>query len=233
MVGSAVGAVLLDVGGVFMLPDHDVLREPLRAAGACPDAATLDRAHYAGVAAMDQADQVDWSLYHRAMAREAGVPAAKIDEATKALGDAFLTPGLWRRVVPGSIEALRHLAETGVNLGVVSNSDGTVEEGLLAAKVCQVGAGEGVPVTVVLDSHVLGMDKPDPRLFWIALERLGVPPERAVHVGDTVRTDVHGARAAGVRALHLDPYGQCRVDPDGHEHVGSLAEVARRVGLAG
>ena len=130
----------------------------------------------------------------------------------------------------GSVDGLRRIAGTGVALGVVSNSDGTVAEQLVAAGICQVGVGAGVTVVVVVDSALAGFEKPDPRIFAIALEQLGVGVEvgveRTVHVGDTAFTDVDGARAAGLRPLHLDPYGFCVRPPGDHEHVRSLSEVA-------
>jgi len=51
------------------------------------------------------------------------------------------------------------------------------------------------------------VEKPDPRIFAIALERLGVAPDRAIHVGDIVGLDVRGARRAGVEPVLMDPLG--------------------------
>jgi putative hydrolase of the HAD superfamily len=82
-----------------------------------------------------------------------------------------------------------------------------------------------VPVVVVVDSAIAGFEKPDARIFAGALERLGVPPAQVAHVGDTVYADVRGALAAGIRPLHLDPYGFCRGGP-AHQHVRSLVDVA-------
>ena len=75
----------------------------------------------------------------------------------------------------------------------------------------------------MLDSSVVGVAKPDPRIFAIALERLGVAPEHAIHVGDTPAADVDGAIAAGVTPVLVDPY-------DDHAElavtrVASLADV--------
>lgn len=227
-------AVLLDVGGVFLLPDPDAFRPALAAAGAGCDAATVVRAHYAATAAMDRCGGPDWDVYRATLAACCGVPKGQVPTATAALGDVFVgrAATLWTHVVPGSIDALHRLADTGVALGVVSNADGTIAELLVAGKICQVGAGEGVPVTIVVDSHLVGMAKPDPRIFAIALDRLGVSPDRAVHVGDTAHADVEGALAAGVRPLHLDPYGDCPYDGAHHEHVRSLDEVVRLVRAA-
>lgn len=229
-------AVLLDVGGVLTTPDHEMLRGPLEAAGAAPSAAALDRAHYAGASAIDAGffatGALDWRLYDAAVARAVGVPEDRVAEAVEGLEEAWKRVRGWHRIVPGSLDGLRQLAETGVNLGVVSNADGTVADQLVAAGVCQVGEGDGVSMAVVIDSTVVGVEKPDPRIFSLALDALQIRPEQAplvVHVGDTIFADVNGARAAGLRPLHLDPYGDCPAPVDDHEHVRSLAEVAALV----
>jgi putative hydrolase of the HAD superfamily len=77
-------------------------------------------------------------------------------------------------------------------------------------------------VAAVIDSHLVGIEKPDPRIFQLALDALDVVPERSLYVGDTVRFDVNGALAAGLQPVHVDPYGFC----DGlHCHIASLAEL--------
>ena len=66
---------------------------------------------------------------------------------------------------------------------------------------------------------MVGVAKPDPAIFRIALDALGVPADGSVlHVGDSLRYDVAGARAAGLRPVHMDPYGLCPA-PDGHAHI--------------
>ncbi|MEO3875159.1 HAD-IA family hydrolase [Nonomuraea sp. B12E4] len=76
----------------------------------------------------------------------------------------------------------------------------------------------------ILDSTIVGFDKPDPRFFRAALDRLHVDASQAVHVGDTVPADVRGAQAAGILAIHYDPYEDCD-DPGDHEHIRRLQEV--------
>jgi putative hydrolase of the HAD superfamily len=233
---STIDAVLLDVGGVLVLPEPDVLLPLVRAAGAgSATVETLARGHYAGVAAMDRSAldrgvTADWPAYTKALVAELGVQPG--DE--KAVRDA-VTVGYadlaWTGMVPGALDALRRLADTGVGLGIVSNSNGTVEEQLLTQRICQVGEGEGVPVVVVLDSAVVGIEKPDPGIFEHALRALDVPASRAIHVGDTGWADIAGARAAGVRPIHLDPHGFCPA-PDDHEHVRDLDGVVDLVTAA-
>ena len=58
----------------------------------------------------------------------------------------------------------------------------------------------------VVDSTVVGFTKPDPRIFTLALDRLGVAAADALMVGDSPSADVDGASAAGIRAALIDPY---------------------------
>lgn len=97
--------------------------------------------------------------------------------------------------------------------------------------MCQEGDGPGVPVDRIFDSSVVGLNKPDPRFFLHAADALDTPPELAVHVGDTVPADVRGAEAAGILAVHYDPYGDCDA-PHDHEHVRTLAEMGRHLATA-
>ncbi len=110
------------------------------------------------------------------------------------------TQRLWSQVLPGVPDALRALRAAGLTLVVVSNSDGTVEEGLAAMGLRPL-------LDAVVDSAVVGIEKPDPAIFRHALALAGVRPDRALHVGDLHAVDVLGARAAGLHAVLLDPHG--------------------------
>ncbi len=223
---KGVDAVFLDVGGVFHLPNHERVLDALARAGVEADAGLLDRAHYVGVHALTQwpeGDDAIWTTYLDAYALAVGTPPERGAEALAELEVAFRGPAIWNRLAPGSLEALRALAETGVALAIVSNSDGTLEGRLAAEGICQVGPGDGVPVAAVIDSGAVGVAKPNPAIFRFAFEATGAGPERAVHVGDAVGADVAGALAAGLRPLHLDPYGFC--GDTTHEHLTRLADL--------
>jgi putative hydrolase of the HAD superfamily len=130
---------------------------------------------------------------------------------------------LWRFVLPGVPEALARLRALGLRLVVVSNSDGSVERLLTEL-------GLRAPLHAVMDSALVGHEKPDPRIFERALEAAGSPRERVVHVGDLFHADVAGARAAGVHAVLLDPYGDW---PDVDcARARDLGEVAERLAQA-
>ena len=88
-------------------------------------------------------------------------------------------------------------------------------------------AQAGIEVGVVVDSAVVGIAKPDPGIFAIALDALAVPAGRratVIHVGDALRYDVAGALAAGIIPVHLDPFGDCQA-PEGHHHIRHLADL--------
>lgn len=126
-------------------------------------------------------------------------------------------------MIQDSIDALPEIAATGVKLAIVSNSDGSVEQRLAEEGIAQVGRGPGTRVEAVVDSAIVGAAKPDPRIFEAALAAVSVPAAQVIHIGDSVSADVVGARAAGLRAIHLDPFLNC--DLLDHEHIRSLREV--------
>ena len=105
-------------------------------------------------------------------------------------------------------EALVALHERGVPIGVVSNASGQIEDILSRSGVCQVGPGRGAPMRCIIDSHVVGVSKPDPAIFDHALPHFAdVERSRIAYVGDSLVMDVEGSRAAGLLPYLMDPYG--------------------------
>jgi len=93
--------------------------------------------------------------------------------------------------------------------------------------VLQVGPGIGVEVDCVIDSGAVGVSKPDPRIFHLALDAIGVVASDAWYLGDMPGIDVVGARAAGLWPIVMDPFGfQAHAD---YSRVTTLAEVAEMV----
>ncbi|HEY8514865.1 MAG TPA: HAD-IA family hydrolase [Candidatus Binatia bacterium] len=112
----------------------------------------------------------------------------------------YAQPSAWR-VDPDAVAVLRELRARGLRLAVVSNFDARLH-GVLA------GLGLAELVDVVLPSSEAGAAKPDPAIFRRALALLGgLPAARCLHVGDSLREDVDGATAAGLRAVWLDRRG--------------------------
>lgn len=194
---------------MFYLPEHDRVRDAFARLDVAVRTDRLDEAHYHGVAALEQFrddETTIWHAYNRAYAHACGVDADDADRAVAVLLEEFGRGGIWTRIIPGARDALAALRDRGFGLAVVSNADGTAEEQLRRDAICQVGPGPGVEVHAVLDSTVVGIAKPDPGIFWLALDTLGVTPDETIHVGDTPAADVAGARAAGVAPVLVDPF---------------------------
>jgi putative hydrolase of the HAD superfamily len=227
-------AVLLDVGGVFLLPSRSHIRSALSRVGhVVTDDDTIDRAHYEAVRAfpmdLHPGDWMGpyWNDYLDWYARVVGVTDDRIPEATEHLRNEYVTSELWSHEVVGAREGLAHLARTGVSVGVVSNSDGTIERRLRDLGILQVGPGNGVEVVCVVDSGTVGVEKPDPRIFEFALQTLALEPDGVWYVGDTPAFDIVGARRAGIDPILMDPFA---TNGDyGVPTVTSLTDVAQMV----
>ncbi len=201
-------AVLFDAGGVLVVPDPAVLAPTLAYYGGSDDHHRHVRAHYAAMAAKSRAGvgEDDWSHYNEAYVRSVGVPEHDVRAAADVLSRTRHAH-LWRHQVPGAAQALRHLASAGVPLGVVSNASGQIEEILLRSGVCQVGEGDLASMRCIIDSHLVGVSKPDPRIFDFALPHFdGIDRSRILYVGDSVTMDVGGATAAGLVPVLVDPH---------------------------
>ena len=156
-----------------------------------------------------------WRDYFMTVIRRVGVPEAQVDAASQTLRRLHHEDHLWTWIQEGAAEALVRVREMGYRLGVVSNADGRVE-----ALLQRLGLAE--LVEFVIDSHAVGVSKPDPRIFHMGAERLGLAAEECLYVGDLYAIDVLGARAAGLQPLLLDPF-----DRLGHwEDVDRIASVA-------
>lgn len=200
--------ILFDAGGVLVLPDPTVLGPLLAYYGGDPSVVAHVRAHYRAMAVKGRAGagETSWREYHAAYVRSVGVSETTAATATQAMGLTF-NGHLWRWPIAEHVSALRALASAAMPIGIVSNAHGQIEEALRRSGVCQVGPGPHVPVRCVIDSHVVGVAKPDPRIFDFALRHFdGVARDRVAYVGDTLTMDVAGARAAGLRPILLDPF---------------------------
>lgn len=220
---DGVDTVLLDAGGVLLLPDPAGLREVLAGTGIQIGEEETRRAHYACMAELDRMDRLDWPAVDAFLLAHLGVPPDMTAGLLGAVADLYLARP-WVPI-PGAADALLSLQASGYRLAVVSNATGTMEQQLLAGQVCSVDGGDCAKVDVVIDSDVVGVEKPDPRIFELALDAIGADRSTSVYIGDTNYFDVRGARAAGIRVVHADPYGLCPRAED-HQHVRDLPELA-------
>ena len=101
------------------------------------------------------------------------------------------------RLFDDVVPALDALDAGGFRLGLISNFDGWLEKMLVELEV-----GDLFEVSVI--SGTEGVEKPDPAIYELALERAGVRPDRALHVGDAPKLDVEPATSVGMHAVLLD-----------------------------
>lgn len=208
-------AVTIDAHGVLLLPDPDVIRTVLEVFSCEPDDATCWNAHYKMIHILDQMVDDDWPYMNRCFAEALGVPQNKWDEAGAVLADRVYRGTAWI-AAPGASSALARLVAGGFGAAVVSNTlHGDIAQLLLSTKVCSEG-GPFTHVAAIVDSKILGVGKPDPRPFQLALESLDEKPLHCVHVGDSLRHDVVGALGVGMTALHIDPLHDCIDHRHGH-----------------
>ena len=223
-------AVLFDAGNTLLFLDHDRMAAAVGAALGVPlTGARLAAASRTAARAMEQGRNTDrerTASYLEALFLEAGIPAGRLDEVRACLARLHGERHLWSGIAEDAHDALGRLRDAGLRLGVVSNSDGRVDEALEAA-------GLRSYFDVVVDSTLAGVEKPDPAIFRPALAALGVPAAAALYVGDLYEVDVIGARAAGLAAVLLLPAGAPpRVGCASVHSLGALADHLLKERLA-
>ncbi len=237
-----VKAAVFDIGGVFLYPNYSQVQALLADLGATlathsvvDDLTFYRRAHHAGVAALAAASDLQrtdglpehtehfWLVYDHAYAQALGVEDHLIDQVRVAIRTEWAWPHL------ENIQAFHRLVAAGLPVAIVSNNDGSAAQQMADHGVCQVGDGPLPTVPVIVDSGVLGVSKPDPRIMAPALAALGFAPEHVVYVGDTVHADVVGATNAGMQVVQLDPFDH-HADY-GHPRIRDVAELASLLGF--
>jgi putative hydrolase of the HAD superfamily len=207
-------AVLIDAGFTLTFWDGARIAAHAALAGVAADPAALERVEEAlrreliereGVPPRAHRDEESTRAFivsiFRRILELAGAPGGgdALDRAAEVILREHMAQNVWRREGAGVRAAVMRLREAGLALAVVSNSEGNIE-----AMLRDIGLA---PLfDTILDSTVVGFAKPDPRIFALALERLGVAAADAIMVGDSPNADVEGARGAGVRAALLDPF---------------------------
>lgn len=229
--------VLLDAGGVFVLPETERVLGALARAECEVYAELLPAAHYEAACAFHTGLDVEndwaacWLAYLQTYVASCAIDEDRRAEAHRHLDSEFADAALWVEPIVGCRDGLQALADTGVRLGIVSNADGIMGQRLAQLEICQVGPGLGVEIECVIDSGNVGVMKPDPRIFTAALDVTGVEASKTWYVGDMPAIDVVGARRAGIRPFVMDPFG-LHHDAD-YDRTGSLSELAERIADAG
>lgn len=216
-------AVLFDAGGTLIHMDRRFLIQTLNENGVPADLAAFSRADAVARGEISRlmrsenpgTDASRWIAYAGALMRELDCEGAALAKVRAVLWQRHQGGELWTFVEDGTIDALEKLKHAGYRIGVVSNADGRVATFLEKAGLTKY-------FDVIVDSGEFGIEKPDPRIFAHALERMGIEPKGTYYVGDVYEIDAVGARAAGLTPIiltsELHPDWDCMV-------IRSIAEL--------
>lgn len=220
-------AVLLDAGGT-LIESHpspaEVYTRVMAGHGLQVDAADVASTFRSVWSEVTQEHPRGLDRYHRLKGGERAWWGRFVQRVMERLGveapwqpileelfEAFADPSAWQ-VFPEVREVLGGLRERGLRLAVVSNWDSRLPALL-------DGLGLDGFFDALLVSAVEGVEKPSPEIFLRAAERLGVPPERCLHAGDSPLDDVRGAESAGIVPVLVD---RAWIFEDGYQRVRDL-----------
>lgn len=211
---TPIRAIFLDAGNTLLFPQVEKLAREMEAAGFPMHPEHFHQAERAGKKRLDEllwpqiregrvprtSNNVYWEQYLSALSEILDGPAETRSAAIERVIAGFRDIHTWSKVLPDTVPTLEKLKSAGYYLAVISNSDGTVEGELERAGLTDY-------LKFVIDSSIVGVEKPHPEIFQIALERSGIKPGEAVYVGDTYPTDIGGAELAGLRGILIDWVG--------------------------
>jgi FMN phosphatase YigB (HAD superfamily) len=198
--------LLFDAGNTLVYLDHDALAAAAHAVtgglggDALRRAEPLAKKSYEAGLSAGMSHEDGWHLYIRTIFEGAGVgflEAAEAARAARVVHDDF---NLWRKMPPELPVALARGLNAGLRYGIVSNSEGRLNELLERVGILPY-------FEVVVDSALEGVRKPDPEIFLRALSRMQASAAETMYAGDIPNVDVDGARNAGLDAVLIDTLG--------------------------
>jgi len=211
---SKLRVIFFDAGNTLVYPRVEELAEDLTKLGYPSTVVDFFAAERAGKRKLDEwlwpkirqgevprtIDPYYWGEYLKALVERVGVPEAERLRVIRRIADGFRDITLWSRVLPETPPFLEKLRAQGYRLGVISNSIGTMEQQLQRLDLAR-------HFETVIDSAIVGVEKPHPEIFRVALTRAGTDAAAALFVGDTNATDMGGAHLAGLRGVLIDRVG--------------------------
>jgi len=203
---STVRAIVFDAGHTLLEMDYARLTAYLASCGHdLAEAAVTDAERRARMrldterAAQASRERTGEGRYVRYLTEYLGITDDAERRAIAEWRRGFNAPiGLCHQADGEAPKALQRAREAGLIVGVISNSNGSVKRALEIAGLAPL-------LDFVIDSSVVGISKPDPRIFALGLEAAGTAPAATIYVGDSYFVDVVGARQAGLGAVLFDP----------------------------
>lgn len=214
MKSSPIRAIFFDAGNTLLYPRLDDRAKDLTAAGfpaRVDDFLTAERTAkrkledwlWPQIRAGNVPRTIDhhyWADYLGSLMTLIGAPEGEHKRLINLLAEGFRDIRTWSLVMPDTPGYLESLQKQGYFLGVISNSVGTLEAQLQNMALRDY-------FHAVVDSAIVGVEKPHPEIFQLALASAKAEPQEAVFVGDTLATDVGGAQLAGLHGVLIDRVG--------------------------
>ncbi len=141
----------------------------------------------------------------------------RFDEYFEEVFEAFGRPAYWT-LYPETVGVLQGLKARGHELGIISNFDSRLFDVLR-------GLGLAELFDTITISSLAHAAKPAPKIFRLALDKHAMDPEDAVHVGDSRRDDVDGARKAGLQAVLIERESQLSTSATNVPTIQSLDQL--------
>ena len=177
------------------------------------------RSAYPDFQTSDELERDAWRRFTLRLAEQFPALLSKQTQWLDAMAKHFARKESWEPI-DGANEVLERLRDDGRRLAILSNWDSTLHTLLAAHGISQC-------CEFVLTSAEVGHKKPHPKIFDLAIERMGVGRDEAIHIGDSLEDDVGGARGASIDAILFDPgeqHGERSV-PDGVPRLRRLADL--------
>ncbi len=193
-------AVLFDVGQTILSPDYPFLKDLLAQYGVETNLSNLALGAARAREKFFRGNRGEpWKEFFSFWFAAVGARAGDLPALLTRVYERHHAVYLWNYVEPTARQTFAALRAMGLRLGIVSNADGKVQAVLNQLELAPF-------FSCIIDSKIVGVEKPDPAIFQYALQTLSLPAENCVYVGDHYDRDVTGARNAGLLPILLDPF---------------------------
>jgi putative hydrolase of the HAD superfamily len=218
---SQIRAVLYDVGQTLLYPDFTFLKKLLAEYGVQAEEISLARGAAMAREKIGRAkgNERNYQAFFGYWMKLAGAAEMDIPEILRKIYERHQREHLWSWLDPEAKDTLSALHARGYRLAIISNADGQISAAMARFGLAQY-------FDHIIDSALVGVEKPDAKIFNMALEKLQMPAAACLYVGDNYDNDILGARHVGMATLLLDPFDAVpENDVDRIHRLGDLLKL--------